>query len=81
MTKRIAIALLWFYAGWYAGAILAGTLGMTPVIGPILGASIAVIVISCLQRMVWSKTPPSGGITLGVAVPSGDRLGSVAGKQ
>ena len=30
MTKRILAAFLWFYTGWYAGAMLAEFLGVSP---------------------------------------------------
>ena len=30
MTKRILAAMLWFYTGWYAGAMLAEVLGISP---------------------------------------------------
>jgi len=39
MKKRIFAALLWFYTGWYGGAILAAYLGVSPLLGPIIGLS------------------------------------------
>lgn len=67
MTKRIAAALLWFYAGWYAGAILAEFLGLSPVLGPLIGAAAAGLIAGDPRRIIWkrpatavvSATPPS----------------------
>jgi hypothetical protein len=54
MAKLVAIALLWFYCGWYAGAFLAFALGVSPAIGPILGAAVAVVVVSYVRRAILS---------------------------
>ena len=32
---------LWFYAGWYGGALLADFLGVSLLLGPIIGAATA----------------------------------------
>ncbi len=58
MAKLVAIALLWFYCGWYAGAFLAYALGVSPAIGPILGAAVAAVVVSYVRRRI-SLEPPS----------------------
>jgi hypothetical protein len=39
MKKRITAAILWFYAGWFAGAVLAFALGWSPALAPILEAN------------------------------------------
>jgi hypothetical protein len=54
MAKLVAIALLWFYCGWYAGAFLAFALGVSPAIGPILGAAVAAVVVSYVRRTILS---------------------------
>ena len=41
MTKRIVAAFLWFYAGWYAGALIAEFVGVSALLGPIIGAAAA----------------------------------------
>ena len=58
MTKRLAAALLWFYAGWYAGAMIAGFLGISPVIGPILGAAAAGFLVGDPLRIIWTRPAP-----------------------
>ena len=69
MTKRVAAAFLWFYTGWYAGAFLAELLGVSPVIGPIVGAAAAGFFVGDPLRIIWTRPAPR-------AVPasaSGDR--------
>jgi hypothetical protein len=55
MTKRVAAAFLWFYTGWYAGAFLAEMLGVSPVIGPILGAAAAGFLVGDPLRIIWTR--------------------------
>ena len=63
MTKRILAAFLWFYTGWYAGAMLAELLSVSPVLGPIIGAAAAGLIVGDPRRMIWKArdtTPPAG---------------------
>lgn len=55
MTKRAVATILWFYAGWYAGATLAFLLGLAPALGPILGTAAAAIVAVDPRRAIWSR--------------------------
>ena len=57
MKKRAVAALLWFYAAWYAGAMVAHFLGLSPALGPILGTAAAAIVAGDPRRLIWSRTP------------------------
>jgi hypothetical protein len=57
MKKRIVAAFLWFYAGWYGGAILAEFLGISPMLGPIIGAAAAALIVGDPRRIIW--TAPS----------------------
>ncbi len=54
MTKRILAAILWFYTGWYAGAMLAEILSVSPALGPIIGAAAAGIIFMDPRRMIWT---------------------------
>lgn len=54
MTKRILAALLWFYAGWYFGSIVAGMTGITPLIGPVIGAAAAALVAGDPRGLIWT---------------------------
>ena len=58
MKKRAFAALLWFYAGWYGGALLAEFLGVSPLIGPIIGTAAAGLFVGDPRKIVW----PSRGI-------------------
>jgi hypothetical protein len=53
MTKRILAALLWFYAGWYAGAILADFFGVSVLLGPVLGTATAALMVGDPRRLIW----------------------------
>jgi hypothetical protein len=55
MTKRVVAAFLWFYTGWYAGAMIAAFLGINPAVGPILGVAAAGLVIVDPRRMFWAR--------------------------
>ena len=66
MKKRAAAALLWFYATWYAGAMVASFLGVSQMLGPILGIAAAAIVAVDPRLIIWNgpsllgSTPGSG---------------------
>jgi uncharacterized RDD family membrane protein YckC len=44
MKKRVFATVVWFYAAWYAGAIIAELLGVTALIGPIVAVVTAAFV-------------------------------------
>lgn len=54
MTKRVLAAMLWFYTGWYAGAILAEFVGVSPVLGPLIGAAAAGLIAGDPRRIIWT---------------------------
>jgi hypothetical protein len=54
MSKRILAAFLWFYTGWYAGAMLADVLSLNPALGPILGAAAAGLIVGDPRRLIWT---------------------------
>ena len=41
IIKRLVTTLVWFYAGWYAGAMLAFLGGISPLLGPVIGVAAA----------------------------------------
>lgn len=57
MVKRMLAAILWFYAGWYAGATIAVFLGISPALGPILGTAAAAIIAGDPRRIIWTSRP------------------------
>ena len=71
MKKRILAAFLWFYAGWYGGALLANFTGVNPVLGPILGAAVAALVVGDPRRIIWKArehAPSVSAATVGSAI-------------
>jgi hypothetical protein len=57
MLKRSLAALLWFYAGWYAGAIVAFHLGLSDLLGPILGIAAAGLIAGDPRHAIWVRQP------------------------
>ena len=55
MKKRVLSTLLWFYAGWTLGSLLSFSLGISPAIGPILGAAVSALFVGDPRRIIWSK--------------------------
>jgi hypothetical protein len=45
---------MWFYAFWYAGAIIADAFGVSPLLGPIVGAAAAALFVGDPRKIVWS---------------------------
>ncbi len=60
MVKRIAAAMLWFYVAWYTGAVVADLLGVSPILGPILGMAAATLIAIDPRNIVWSARRSSG---------------------
>jgi len=59
MFKRSLAVLLWFYAGWYAGALVAYHLGISEILGPILGAAAAGLIALDPRRIIWVRQTES----------------------
>lgn len=56
MKKRALSAVLWFYCGWYAGAMIAHTLNVSIAIGPILGVAAAALIAGDPRGIIWSRS-------------------------
>jgi hypothetical protein len=56
VKKRAFAALLWFYTAWYAGAMVAHVLGLSPALGPILGTAAAAIVAGDPRRIIRARS-------------------------
>lgn len=54
MLKRVLAALLWFYAGWYGGNILADLMGVSLLVGPVIGAAAAALVAGDPRHIIWT---------------------------
>jgi hypothetical protein len=64
MKKRALAALLWFYAAWYAGAMIAEFLGVSAVLGPLLGTAVAAIVAGDPRHLIWTRSSTSAPATV-----------------
>ena len=61
MKKRALAAMLWFYTGWYAGAMLAEFIGVSPVLGPLIGAAAAGLIVIDPRRIIWTARTATVG--------------------
>ena len=69
MKKRTFAAILWFYTGWYAGALLADILGVGPVLGPIIGAAAAGLIVGDPRRIIWTARTANAAATSRESLP------------
>jgi hypothetical protein len=53
MKKRAFAAVLWFYVGWYGGAMLAEFLGVSPLLGPLIGTAAAALFVGDPRQVIW----------------------------
>jgi hypothetical protein len=58
MKKRVFAALLWFYTGWYAGAMIAELVGISPALGPIIGTAAAALIAGDPRGIIWTGRSP-----------------------
>jgi hypothetical protein len=52
--KRVLAAVLWFYAGWYAGDMIASALGLGPAFGLIVATAASALITIDPRRVIWS---------------------------
>ena len=53
MKKRALAAVLWFYTGWYGGALVAHILGIPELVGPVVGTAAAVLFAGDPRGVIW----------------------------
>ena len=58
MKKRILATFLWFFAGWYAGAVIAYALDVSAILGPILGVAAAGLITGVTAAGSSGRTDP-----------------------
>lgn len=68
-TKRVLAAILWFYSGWYAGAILADLGGVSAFLGPIIGAAAAGLIVGDPRRIIWTARSATATGTTSESTP------------
>ena len=71
MTKRVLATLLWFYAGWYAGAMTAALFGISPALGPIFAVAAAAIIGGDPRGIIWGPRTRTARMAAPVAMPQG----------
>ena len=71
MKKRAFAAVLWFYVGWYGGAMLAEFLGVSPLLGPLIGTAAAALFVGAPRGIIWPGRSRSGSRA---AAPEKQRL-------
>ncbi len=62
MNKRILAAILWFYTGWYAGAVLADFIGVSGALGPIVGVAAAALIVVDPRQVIWARANRVGSM-------------------
>ncbi len=55
MNKRLTSGVLWLFAGWYLGNILAFHLGLSDLLGPILGIAAAALIAGDPFGLLWHR--------------------------
>ena len=71
MNKRLIAGVLWLFAGWYLGNLLAFALGLSDFFGPILGVTAALLVAGDPFGLLWARAAAR-------QASAGDRLESTA---
>jgi hypothetical protein len=69
MKKRVLAAFLWFYAGWYAGAMVAAHTALPEVLGAVAGVGIAAFVGIDPFSLFW-KDRSAASLPDGVSEPA-----------
>jgi hypothetical protein len=55
MNKRLASGVLWLFAGWYLGNLVAFQLSVSMLIGPLLGVLAALAVAGDPFGLIWKR--------------------------
>ena len=69
MIKRLGMTLIWFYAGWYAGAMAAFFGDFTPLIGPVVGVVAAAFYLGD-TRGLWGTRSSAAKQTAATTAPA-----------
>jgi hypothetical protein len=55
MGKRILAGVLWLFAGWYLGNLIAFHVGLSELLGPVLGVVAAGAVAGDPLGLIWAR--------------------------
>lgn len=53
--KRIAAAPLWFMVGWFIGSFAAWTLGISPLLAPLVAVALASLIVADPRHVIWAR--------------------------
>lgn len=70
MSKRIAAAVLWFIAAWYLGAFIALLIGVSDLLGPILGTAAAAVFAGDPLGVIWTRRATDATRTPALGAPT-----------
>ena len=59
MNKRLVAGILWLFAGWYLGNIVAFQLGLSDALGPALGVAAALAIAGDPLGLIWKRAARS----------------------
>jgi hypothetical protein len=72
MLKRVAAAFLWYAMVWVGYEIVWSITGVPRLIGPILAASVAMVVVVDPIRLFWPRSEGTADTRVGQRVPRFD---------
>ena len=55
MNKRLVAGVLWLFAGWYLGNLLAFTFGLGDLLGPTLGVVAGLMISADPFHLLWDR--------------------------
>ena len=74
MNKRLIAGVLWLFAGWYLGNIVAFQLGLSDLLGPVLGIAAAVLVAGDPFGLIWDRAAARTTAAPSDQAPSGSTV-------
>jgi hypothetical protein len=72
MLTRVAAAFLWYAMVWIGYEIAWSVVGLPRLIGPILAAAVAMIVVVDPLHLFWPRSEATADTPVGLGVPAFD---------
>lgn len=76
MLKRVAAAFLWYAMVWVGYEIVWSIAGVPRLIGPILAAVVAMMVVVDPLHLFWPRAEAAADTPVGLSLPAFDAGGS-----
>lgn len=65
--KRAVAAFLWFFVGWFVGAVAAWAIGLGPLVAPVVAILLAALIFADPLGWIWirpqASSPDPGAVT------------------